>query len=248
MPASCPAPEASSTTGSPRDSTAARSAARTAALIATGSVRPASSRPTAAIRRLSRSASGARTSSENVTLLGITLMPPGSTCELPDRRDRVLDRACGVANPQDLLRCGNERVLTIGHRRRAGVAGATFDRPDAALVADDARDDAERRTGLRQPGPLLVVKLDVRARESPGRDTARGCRRSRAPRRGTRRPRVCAAAVPAARLPRARRGRRAGRRSGRPAVPSRGASRSRPPAVPAPRRSAARSGCRSRPR
>ena len=65
-----------------------------------------------------------------------------------------------VPDAQDLRRRRDEGVRTSFHRRRAGVAGAALEVADAALVADDARDDAERRARLREARALLVVELE----------------------------------------------------------------------------------------
>ena len=59
----------------------------------------------------------------------------------PTRREEVLETAL---------------ELIASH----GVAGASLELADAALVADDAGDDAERRASLCEARALLVVELD----------------------------------------------------------------------------------------
>ena len=81
-PASCPAPDASSTTGTPSRSSCSRSARVGSDAIATSAVRESSAGTTASTSS-TRSPSGARTSTLSVTRAGITFDAPGSTSSRP---------------------------------------------------------------------------------------------------------------------------------------------------------------------
>ena len=101
MPASWPAPDGSSSTGTPSASISARSAARISSDIGDGSVRIGSSISSAAASRSSRSPSGARASTETTTRPGITFVPPGSTVTWPTVATapsipRATSRACST--------------------------------------------------------------------------------------------------------------------------------------------------------
>ena len=85
--------------------------------------------------------------------------------ELAHGRHRTLDPARGVADTQHGLRRGDERVVAPLHRRRARVPGVSLEHELPVRVADDARDDAERRPRVREDRPLLDVELEERARE-----------------------------------------------------------------------------------
>ena len=106
----------------------------------------------------SRSASGARASSENVTFPGTTLMPPGSTSRRPTvataPSTRARHRGCRA------------RARRHGRARRRGRPSASSPhataRPTtvglAADVADDPGRDAERHPAALEDGALLDVR------------------------------------------------------------------------------------------
>ena len=55
----------------------------------------------------------------------------------------------------------DEGVFAHLHRRRTGVGRHALERPHPAHVADDRRDDAERRVGTQERRPLFDVELEV---------------------------------------------------------------------------------------
>ncbi len=244
IPASCPAPEASSTSGSPRASTASRSACRrvpgeACRLDAVGRdetdrgderVEPLD------IRRADVEAEpDSRRNHVRAAGLDVELSPPwrrhrGS----PGRITHALDLACGR----------DERVLTADHRRRSGMPRTPVEDELPAGIPDDSGHDSDRHVSFGQHGSLLDVELEKRPRKRPAsRDAARGFRRIRPPPRE--RPRR--SRHRRARPPRSPRRRRAPRRSGRPGGRCRGASR--PSRHRRPARPHVRRGCRGgRPR
>ncbi len=80
-----------------------------------------------------------------------------------DRRDRAFDRGGGVANVEDVLGGGDQRVSARVHRDRAGVSGLAFEHALGAHHAHDVRHDAERRAGLFEHRSLLHVHLEEAA-------------------------------------------------------------------------------------
>src|SRR3954454_8933995 len=84
--------------------------------------------------------------------------------ELPDRRHRIAGR---VTRTQDELGRLHERVVTPGHRRRAGVARDAVEADHPPVVAGDPADDAQRPAGVKEPPALLDVQLQERAGQLP---------------------------------------------------------------------------------
>src|SRR5512133_2575985 len=84
----------------------------------------------------------------------------GLDVDLADGADRALYVGREVANPQDVLRRRDERVVAAGHRHRSRVPRLAG---EGALAADDAHDpprETDRRTGAFEDGPLLHVHLE----------------------------------------------------------------------------------------
>jgi hypothetical protein len=160
IPASCPAPEASSTTGSPRSRSSSARAARTSELSSTGSVVVSGSNPIASSSRSRPARSGARAS----TLIRAR---PGTTLDLDlsDRCDRAGNPARSRADSEHGLGGGDERVLATLHRRRAGVPRPAFEHELAPRIADDPGDDSERGACALEHRPLLDVQLEEDGRE-----------------------------------------------------------------------------------
>ena len=195
---------------------------------ATGSIRlNSTSTGSASISAASRTVSGARASIVNVTLRArrrfrLLDLEPSHRCH------RALDSERGVADAEYEPGRAAERVVADVHRRRAGVR-----RPaDHGRLprGRSRRSRWRRRAGVaaRQDRPLLDVRLDVNApRSAPAATNAllptpaflvpeRHLERAALPLLG------------AARPPRGRRRRRAGRRTCRPRAPSPGGIPSKP--------------------
>ena len=87
--------------------------------------------------------------------------------EHADRGDRAVDRPRRVAHAEHVLRRLHERVVARIHRRRAGVPGRALEHHFAPGRADDARHDAERGPRAFEHRPLLDVQLDVASGQRP---------------------------------------------------------------------------------
>ena len=172
-PASCPAPEVSSTTGRPRPSISVaqrrlerrRSSRRRVGAV--GRLEPERRDQT----RRSRSTSGARASTSSVTRGGDHVDRARLDLDLPDGGDRVLDRPRRLLDPEDLARPLHERVVAHAHRRRPGVARAALDDDRPARTPTMPVTIAERRAGGGEPRPLLDVQLEEGARQLAARQT-----------------------------------------------------------------------------
>ena len=246
MPASWPAPEASSSAGRPRPSSSSRSSAPKLG-VHVRRLRP--------LRRLE-----ADRGDELVEPLGVgrarvhrdahatrddVRCRPArrSSCPTVATAPSIRARRRGSGAPPRPRRRARPRAPAIGVV--PACPASALEHELAAHVADDPRDDAERRVGLREHRPLLDVHLEE------GRRAARAAA-------GDERATADAADLLAAedddrararpaRPPRARLRRRARRRSGRPAGRSRGATRPDPSARATSGRRGSRPG-RPRPR
>src|SRR5439155_12600898 len=76
-----------------------------------------------------------------------------------------------VANPEHCLRRGDERVVAALHRRGPGVSGLPVEDQLTTCVADDSRDDAERRRRDCEHRTLLHVELEERGRHRAAADS-----------------------------------------------------------------------------
>ena len=226
MPASCPAPDGSSTAGTP-SSVESRAGRRADGLVhrdgldaerGLESDRGHEAVEPLAVRRARVDAEGDG-GGDDVHAAGLDREPA-------DGRDRVGDRACRVADLEHPLGGTDERVLPVVHRRRARMPRPAGDRELAPRVADDAGHDRERCAEPVQTRALLDMQLDIGGGQRGRADAESGCRRSHAPRPGRRRRR--ARGAPAARPPRAPPRRPAPRRSGRRRARCRGATPSTP--------------------
>jgi predicted lactoylglutathione lyase len=94
----------------------------------------------------------------------------GLDLDLPDGRDGTVDRERGVADPEERLGRGDERVLPSDHRRRACMAHTPLEHDLTSDIADDPRDDPERSTGVGEHRPLLDVQLEERRGQRALRD------------------------------------------------------------------------------
>ena len=165
MPASWPAPEGSSRTGSAER--LQLRAQRGPHLVRHRAPAPSASAPRSRARRRGgraarRPARARRPRGRRGP--GITFVPPGSTVTWPTVATAPFDPARDLARPQHELGGLDERVLAARHRRRARVARRAGERSAAAHVADDPGDDAERRVRAQERRPLLDVQLDVGVR------------------------------------------------------------------------------------
>ena len=169
MPASWPAPDASSTTGSPRASISARSASRQSSLSATGSVRCAgveADRPTRELR--DARASGARASTREAHARGNDVSGAWLDVELPDSRNRAGNRSSCIPDLEYPPRRRDQCVVATVHRRRPRMPSASLEHELCSRVADDPGDDSERHVALgRGPDPARREARGKRAGSGP---------------------------------------------------------------------------------
>src|SRR5262249_60043138 len=93
--------------------------------------------------------------------------------DLPHRPNRGVDARGEVADAQDVVRGGHERVLPAGHRHRAGVARLADEDSLPADDADDAAGETDRRTGAFQHRALLDMHLEEALGQLPAFDERR---------------------------------------------------------------------------